>query len=108
MARPSHSIRNLEFAAQSPSFAVAPPHDPFSSAPFGGSDHGEELLRRASADDSPVLDPAETHLEGMSGFEACPRVRWWEIDCGAHPETQMHSSAPRRQSATLRQSRVRE
>src|SRR5437588_7143347 len=78
MARPFHSIRNLEFAALRPSFAVGPPHDPFSSAPFGGSGHGEELLRRASGGGSPVLDPRETHLEAMSVFCACWRARGWE------------------------------
>src|SRR5260370_655009 len=54
MARPFHSIRNLEIAPQRPNFAEAPPHDSFSSTPSGGSDHGEELLSRAWEDDSRV------------------------------------------------------
>src|SRR6202171_6591119 len=88
MVRPFHSIRNLEIAAVLPSFAVAPPHDSFSSAPSGGSDHGEELLSGAWGDDSPARDSAETHREGMFGFSASRRARWWGIDCAAHRETQ--------------------
>jgi len=74
-----------------------------SSALFGDSDHGEELSWRASGDDSRGLILQKLTRRNV-WFRSCRRARWWETDCAAHPGTQMHNSAPRRQSQ-LRQSR---
>src|SRR6266849_1546419 len=67
-ARPFHSIRNLETPVPHRTFAVTLLHDPSSSAPFGGSDHGEELFSRTLTEDSLVRNSAETRWAEMFGF----------------------------------------